>query len=289
MGAAQFDRQVFTTPQKASPRDLLSTLGPAMFAGVLVIVGLIGYKVVSGSLADGAGSIPAEQLSQIRQQLATAERRPERIERRRLSATREPSTPLPSEQKNNATVHLAPPLPAPRVIYRITQPPSQKSLSQLIASRSDSQLTAQRARIDSLQSDMAAGREEWEATASRLGSAVGELGSQRVEIDRSKETLNHLLDRFERQELPFSLQKKGGRKRVGPVALRLEGTDPENGRYTLRLQVNDQWVELRNRASNEAVEFYAAGSSVPLELVVNQVGKNEVRGKIDIPQKPANR
>jgi hypothetical protein len=84
--------------------------------------------------------------------------------------------------------------------------------------------------------------------------------------------------------LPFALQKKLGWMHVGPVALWLRNSDPGSGRYTLRLQINDSRVELKDRVVHEALEFYTPGSAVPIELIVNSIGKNQASGNIAVPQ-----
>src|SRR5438128_2221604 len=115
MGATQFDRQAFTTAPKAPPssRDLLLRLGPAIFAGILVIAGLILYKLVSGYNAGDPGSIPAEQLADIQQKLATAERRLEQLERRRTTAT---AAALPAKAEDSNDKVKASAARAPRIV-----------------------------------------------------------------------------------------------------------------------------------------------------------------------------
>jgi hypothetical protein len=142
----------------------------------------------------------------------------------------------------------------------------------------------QKKEINALQRDVTAGREEWEATTNRLGSVVGELGAQRSELDNNKATLNQLLDRLQRQDYTFTLQRRSGRLRVGPLALWLQNSDSRTGRYTMRVMVNDKWVEFKDRALHEAVDFYPSGTTVPIELVVSQVNRDQVAGKIAVPQ-----
>jgi len=48
--------------------------------------------------------------------------------------------------------------------------------------------------------------------------------------------------------------------------------------------VADLRVEKRNRTVNEPIFFYTQGARQPLELVINQVGKNKVIGYLSIPK-----
>ena len=126
--------------------------------------------------------------------------------------------------------------------------------------------------------------EQWKATADRLGTVVGELGSQRGEIARNREELMLLMDRFQGTDIAFALQKKRGRQRVGPVSLRLERADTKNQRYTMRLLADDKTILLKDRALNEGVRFYIQGVTEPLELVVSEIGKNQVAVKLVLPK-----
>jgi hypothetical protein len=52
----------------------------------------------------------------------------------------------------------------------------------------------------------------------------------------------------------------------------------------MRLSVNDQTVELKDRALHEAVQFYGADGKLSFELVVSQIGRDSVAGRLVFPQ-----
>jgi hypothetical protein len=56
-----------------------------------------------------------------------------------------------------------------------------------------------------------------------------------------------------------------------------------NQRYTLRLIVDDKSVELKDRALNEVIQFYTTHSQFPVELVVSQIQKGDVKGMLAVP------
>jgi hypothetical protein len=132
-----------------------------------------------------------------------------------------------------------------------------------------------------------AGQQEWEATADRLGNVVGELDSQRDAIERDQARLDELAGQFARNSQPFTLEKGSDPQQVGPVSLQLHGTDPKNQRYSMRLSLDDQTVELKDRALHEAIQFYAADGKLSFELVVSQIGRDSVAGRLVIPQQTA--
>jgi hypothetical protein len=261
-------------------------IAPLVLAGVVVLGGLLFYKFAIADGGIGAGSTRDAELTRIEEKLGTIERRLDQIEKRRKAPTSETTATETKGQK----IDSAPPAPAPapRTVYRIF--PARSVQNSPIAAAAPSpgpsevQVGYQKKEINALQRDVTAGREEWEATTNRLGSVVGELGAQRSEIDDNKATLNQLLDRFQRQDYTFTLQRRSGRLRVGPLALWLQSSDNRTGRYTMRVMVNDKWVEFKDRTLHEAVDFYPSGSTVPIELVVSQVNRDRVAGKIAVPQ-----
>jgi hypothetical protein len=50
------------------------------------------------------------------------------------------------------------------------------------------------------------------------------------------------------------------------------------------MTVEDKRFEKKNRALNEPIFFYTAGTHLPEEVVVNKVGKDQISGYISIPK-----
>ena len=283
MGAGQFDRQAFLHPEGGPPgRNPLALIGPLLLAAVVIVGGLAVYKFV---IADSPGEVApsnSTELTQVQHKLDAMEKRLDQLERRRKM-----EAPV-NEVKEQSTAAKDQPaaLPVPtKVIYRMLPAPgSRQPSSATVQPGRDPQNASQKRAISTLQGDVSASREEWEAAANRLGTVVGELGAQRTDIDTSKQTLNQLLDRFQRQDYSFTLQRREGRMRVGPLALALQNADSKSGRYTMRILVNDKWIEFKDRALHEAVEFYPSGSTIPIELVVSRMTRDQVVGRLAVPQ-----
>jgi hypothetical protein len=282
MGTGQFDRQVFLQSKEDPPRIPISMLAPLVLAGVVVLGGVLFYKFAIAETTSEVSSPRNAELTRIEEKLGTIEQRLDQLEKRRKATTSETAGAEAKEQKNNSAPPA--PAPAPRTVYRIFPPRSVQNSSVAAASTPDPQVGYQKKEISALEREVTAGREEWEATTNRLGSVVGELGAQRSELDTNKATLNQLVDRLQRQDYRFTLQRRSGRLLVGPLALWLQNSDSRTGRYTMRVMVNDKWVEFKDRALHEAVDFYPSGSTVPIELVVSQMNRDQVAGKIAVPQ-----
>jgi hypothetical protein len=289
MGTAQFDRQAFLQNKENPPRIPLSVIAPLMLAILVVLGGLLFYKFVILDGGSDASSTRTAELTQIQEKLTRIEQRLDQLEKRRRALSSEASASSTKEQKT-ATPAAPATAPATRTIYRIFPARSVQNsalaaaIPPSVTNVTDAQGNYQKKEITALQRDVSAGRDEWEATTNRLGNVVGELGAQRNELESNKATLNQLLDRFQREDYTFTLQRRSGRLRVGPLALWLQNSDSRTGRYTMRVMLNDTWIEFKDRAVHEAVDFYPSGSTVPIELVVSQINRDVVAGKIAIPQ-----
>lgn len=287
MGAGgQFDRRIFAgrseTPQR-SPSPVRPAAGLLLVAAALGVGVFVVYKLAKtdGTPDVGRGN---PELAQIEEKLKELNQRLDRIEKRRKTATEE-SAASPTEKEVTASPHAHPSSPPVRTVYRISPPPPAPLHPAAAASPPpDNRLSDQQQELSSLRSDVTATHEEWQATSDRLASAVGELGSQRSEIARNREGLSQVLEQLRRTPIRFDLRKEASRQQVGPVWLRLQSTDPKNQRYTLRIFVDDKWVVMKGRSLNEAVNFYMSNLAVPVELVVSQIGRDRVAGKLMLPQ-----
>jgi hypothetical protein len=205
------------------------------------------------------------------------------------------------EEKLNAPVRAAAPEPAKRELVKAdpspSVPPTPMRVRALPTPKPESPPSAppqpspdlnalrqeREQALSSLRGDVAANRQEWTATADRLGNVVGELNSQHQEIVRNQESLEQLEEHFERDSVPFTLRKDGTRQQVGPVRMLLESTDTKNSRYTMRLFFEDRWIELKDRALHEAIQFYDPEGEVALELMVSRIAKEAVVGRLALP------
>ncbi|HKF24564.1 MAG TPA: hypothetical protein VKB24_01270, partial [Candidatus Acidoferrum sp.] len=75
-------------------------------------------------------------------------------------------------------------------------------------------------------------------------------------------------------------------QRVGPVQIALNKVDQKKSRYTMTVYADDKSIEKRDKTAGEPVQFYVKGSSrmAPYELVVFDVGKNQITGYLSTPK-----
>ena len=285
MGGMQFDRQIFAEPKDdPPPGSSFSPVNVLLLLAVVAVVavgGFVFYGFVQQS--EGLRLSRSPEAAEIVEKLEGIEARLDQLESRRPERNQRTSA-IAANRKSGKT-KAASAATAPRTGSRV----SSASKPQTTATSSstplqDASLANRGEGPTSAQSQVPADAERWKAATDRLGTVVGELGSQRSEITRNREELTLLMDRFQGTDVAFALQKKMGRQRVGPVSLRLERSDPKNQRYTMRLLADDKTVLLKDRALNEGVRFYIQGVTEPLELVVSEIGKNQVAGKLVLPK-----
>ena len=88
----------------------------------------------------------------------------------------------------------------------------------------------------------------------------------------------------QREVIAFELTKVGEPREVGGVRLILLRADHKRNRYTLEIKAGECSLEAKDKGPNEPVRLYTAGRQIPLELVVNQIDKDRVRGVLLIPK-----
>ena len=147
--------------------------------------------------------------------------------------------------------------------------------------RSELSTKADAEEVRALSGDVSGVRTDLEETARQLNMSRGELGTL---IARNSTEINQLRQLGTRDYFEFTLQKKGERARVGSFMLELRGTNVKRGQFTVAMYVDDMRLEKKNRSINEPIYFYTRGVRAPLELVINQVGKNKIVGYVSVPR-----
>jgi hypothetical protein len=283
MASVEFDRQAFVQPAKPPQNSVIPLLG--LLAVALAVAGAvyIGFKFIS---AVPATSRPAnaEALDQIQQQLSEIDKRIDQLEKRRKTAapavapTKEtpinPVVALPSKRPGYKIFSARPAQPELISQMRVTPPPLMTNSVAAVQTNS-------RAADATTES---ADREAWQATTDRLGDVVGVVGSQQGEITQTREDVNKLLSQNRRTAMQFELRRGAGREPVGPVSLVLKGSDPKNHRYSVCVYVQEQCIELKDRAVDEVVVFVLTPNSAPLELVATKILHDQIVGYLEVPQ-----
>jgi hypothetical protein len=123
-----------------------------------------------------------------------------------------------------------------------------------------------------------------EETRTALQRAIGDLGEQSGLIARNFAEVQELKRKGERDYFDFDLKKSKQFDRIGPIAVRLGGSDAKRSRFTLTLLADDKEIEKKDKTLLEPVQFYLKGKRQINEIVVYEVGKNRVIGYLSIPK-----
>ncbi|HEX6467135.1 MAG TPA: hypothetical protein VFZ99_07515 [Terriglobales bacterium] len=137
--------------------------------------------------------------------------------------------------------------------------------------------------VGGMKTDLSLARGDIEATKAKLDRTIGDLGLQSGLIAHTKDELELLKHRGDRNYYEFTLNRKK-RTPVSTVSLQLKKTDPKHGRYTLIVMADDKPIEKKDRTMNEPVQFYTGRDHFLYELVVNSVEKNRVIGYLATPK-----
>ena len=132
-----------------------------------------------------------------------------------------------------------------------------------------------------LSGDVSGVRTQLDSTNQNLQMAKGEMGTL---IARNHEEIDQLRRLGQRDYFEFTLDAKGKREKLGNVTVELRGTNTKRNQFTIALFADDLRLEKKNRSINEPIYFYTRGTRAPMELVVNQVGKNKIVGYLSAPK-----
>jgi phage shock protein A len=138
--------------------------------------------------------------------------------------------------------------------------------------------------VGGVKTDVASTKADLDATKARLQSAVGDLGVQSGLIASTREDLETLKHRGDRNYYEFTLMKNAKPQPVATVSLQLRKTDPKRGKYTLNVTSDDRTIEKRDRNMSEPIQFYSGRNHLLFELVIWTVDKNKVTGYLSTPK-----
>jgi hypothetical protein len=138
--------------------------------------------------------------------------------------------------------------------------------------------------VGGVKSDVASTKAEVEGHGSELKRMNGDMGVMSGLIATNGKELAALRELGERNYIEFDLKKKNAPQKVGVIQLTVTKADPKRNRFTLNVIADDKRVEKRDRTVNEPVQLYVSGSRQPLEIVVNDVKKDEVVGYLAVPK-----
>jgi hypothetical protein len=171
----------------------------------------------------------------------------------------------------------------------------QQQAEERLAENQKQQLTAVsgevagvKTHVGAVETEVSSTRSELEATKAKLDRAIGDLGVQSGLIAHTRDELEVLKHKGDRNYYEFTLAKNSKHPTpVGTVSLQLRKTDAKRGKYTMNVQADDRTIEKKDRNLNEPVQFYSGRERSLYELVVYAIDKNQVTGYLSTPKTAA--
>jgi len=127
---------------------------------------------------------------------------------------------------------------------------------------------------DSVQKTRADLESNLQSTRDDLNGAIAKNHDELVALER----------KGERNFYEFNIQKSKQFQREGPMSISLRKSNDKHKYCDLVLIVNDSEVSKKHVNLYEPVLFYPEGSSQPLQLVINSIGKDAARGYVSEPK-----
>ncbi len=265
------------TPRRSLPPLPNWALPAAVVVLLFTTVVCFGYLLherhQSQDLASANKTLTAS-LGQVQQQLDSMTARLNTLGNKPETITATPVTlpvaPQPQEQ----------PLPKPRPMTR-----QQHAARVHRASAEDSRWRKMQDQLSDQEKAIASTREQVEKNRQDL---QGQLTSTHDELSgsiaRTHDELVALEKRGERNYIEFQIDKSKQFQRVGPIGLSLRKADTKHRRYDLMMMVEDQQLQKKSVNLYEPVWISVSDRPAPVELVVNEIHKNLIKGYVSEPK-----
>ncbi len=138
--------------------------------------------------------------------------------------------------------------------------------------------------VTGVKTDLTATKEELQKTIGTLKRVQGDLDGTSSLVATNGKELAALKALGERNFFEFDLRKTKAPQKIGDIAVLLKKTDAKKNRYTVEVIADDKRVEKKDKNINEPVQFYVSKARQPYEMVVNEVGKDQIKGYLATPK-----
>lgn len=138
--------------------------------------------------------------------------------------------------------------------------------------------------VNGVKGDVASTKNDLAATNARLQSVTGDLGVQSGLIASTRDDLEVLKHKGDRNYFEFTLRKGAQPQAVSIVKLQLRKTDPKRGKFTLNVTADDKTIEKKDRNISEPIQFYTGRDHMLFEVVIWTVDKNQATGYLTTPK-----
>lgn len=146
-----------------------------------------------------------------------------------------------------------------------------------------SEVSGVKSELGGAKSEIASTRSDLAATQAKLESAIGDLNVHSGLIAKNHDELEFLKHKGDRNYFEFKLKKKA-RSPISTVSLELKKADPKKSRFTLNVYADDHTIEKKDRTLGEPLQFYTGRDKQLYEVVIFNVGKDDISGYLSTPK-----
>jgi len=204
-----------------------------------------------------------------------------------LAAARRAASTAASHAKNEAESHadqIAKQLAAEQQRQE-RQVSSELNEVKQAATSANAKIADVNGEVSNVKTQVASTKSELDKTIGELKKVTGDLGVQSGYIATNASELAKLKRLGERNIFEFHLAKAKTPQKVGDITLLLKKTDPKRNKYTVEVHADDKVTEKKDKNINEPVQFYVTKAGrQPYEIVVNEVGKDVIKGYLATPK-----
>jgi DNA repair exonuclease SbcCD ATPase subunit len=161
---------------------------------------------------------------------------------------------------------------------------SEQKASQARLGEVSGEVAGVRTDVGGVKTDVASTRADLESTKQKLQSAIGDLGVQSGLIAHTRDDLEILKHKGDRNYYEFTLIKGAKPQPVATVSLQLRRTDAKHGKFTMNVTSDDRTIEKKDRNIAEPIQFYSGRDHMLFELVVWTVDKKKATGYLSTPK-----
>ena len=193
---------------------------------------------------------------------------------------------------------LSQPVPAPppaRIVSEGASRPSSQPRT-VARARVDPRFRQMQARLADQEKQLSSTREDLNKTRDDLQGKLdstrdeltGSLASTKDELNgsiaRTHDEVVELQKRGERNYYEFQLTKSKEFKRIGPLSLSLRKVNTKRKSYDLAMFVDDNQMQKKSINLFEPIWINLDDRPQPVQLVVNQISKDQIQGYISEPK-----
>jgi chromosome segregation ATPase len=166
----------------------------------------------------------------------------------------------------------------------VKEPPKPK-VHVVVAKRAPASKTKDDPRWEQIQNQLSDQQQQLASTREEL---EGKVDSTRDELSgsiaRTHDELAALEKRGERTYYEFKLDKSKKFQRVGPLSVELRKANVKRKSYDVTMLVDDNQLQKKSINLFEPVWINLADRPEPLQLVVNKIDKDQIRGYLSEPK-----